>query len=262
MKLVTPIGDFSCHFYQPDCLERFDRDRAAYRLRQELAKPVKGRTSNWVRRLKIDLAVAEIDMADARHRVVASLHRGPCTARTEDVPCVADSMAVAEITRPAGRPFRWAAMRTQGLFKAMVRLGLSKDERRPLWGSYFAQINGPLPRKCVAVITTCLIGHRHRIEAIQPDDASVKPWTRTEARLINHAGGVLFPSDREFCGHVLTLEDMPKHRGLPGNLCGLATLTAKHRYLYTVALPEGKAAKRRAQAAHRPVDTSGDDVLY
>ena len=236
MKLTTPIGEFSCHFYQPDCLERFDRDRAAYRLRQELAKPIKARSEAWVRQLKRDLAVLEIDLADARHRVVASLHRGPCTARTEDVPCVADSMAVAEISRPAGRPVRLEAMRTQALFKAMLRLGLSKAERRGLWLSYFAQINGPLPRRWVAVILRCPDGHRQRLSWLEDGPGK-------DAREISVPG---------FCGE--RLED--------GRSCELPPDRSKDRPLFTVTLPEGKAAKRLAADQRKPVGTSGDDVPY
>ena len=236
MILDTPIGSFTAHFFfQPESSTR--------------------EGGFW------------------RRAVGATLHRGSACARDPQGPgdpggCRADSAVHAEITNPKTRPFRRDAMRAAALAKAMGRLGLNREERTNLWASHFAQV-AVLPRRCVAVITICPAGHKHRVEAIpfpgltpatiaEATSNGVIPEKQAAAfgdfaRMLNRCleGKVLFPSDREFCGHVLQLEDMAIHRGLVGNLCGLPTVSSKHRYLYEVDLPKGGRQKRREAALAR-----------
>lgn len=151
--------------------------------------------------------------------VVATLHRGGCIMRLDPVAdgrlCAADSPAVVKITLPKRRPVRKATARTAALAKAMRRLGLNREERAHLWRAYFAQV-AVLPRRCVAVVTTCQNGHRVAVAGIGPF-------------------GTLFPSAREFCSFKL----------IDGRRCEWSTIEAKHRYLYVVDLPLGRRARRR-----------------
>lgn len=218
MKLDTPIGTFSAHFFFPE------------------PRCVNLTTGATVR------------------SVVATLHRGACTQRLDPNEsggniCGADSPSHAELTNAKTRPFRKATMRAAALAKAMGRLGLglAKEERVHLWRAYFASVN-VLPRRCVAVITTCtgIQRHRHRVEAIE-DGRSQWLGEKMGEKI------VYFTSDREFCGAIAG-----ENRCLPScrhdhDLCGLPTIPTKHRYLYAVDLPEGARARQRRQSAQRLV---------
>lgn len=201
MKLDTPIGLFTVHFW--------------------IRPPVDPVGQRWPRRM-----------------VVATLHRGACIDRVtagvnaEGLPCGADSPAVAEITTAKRRPFRRDVARSEALAKAMLRLGLNKEERVHLWRSYFGQVNvSGVPRVCVGVETRCPAGHRHIVKAI-----GQLIWDK-------RFGGeqrALFPSAREFCGYVVIVGQPPA-----GTVCEQPTIEAKHRYLYEVTLPPGRAERRR-----------------
>lgn len=215
MKLDTPIGLFTAHFHIPPA----------------------SACSPW--RLG----------GDVKRVVAASLHRGASCLRDPQGPgdpggCRADSGAWAEITCARRRPFRRDALRAAALAKCMGRLGLNKNERLHLWLAYFAQVN-VIPRRCVAVVTTCPAGHRHRVEAITPNT-------------ITGFGAVYFGSAREFCGARVDFG----HKA-----CEQPTIEAKHRYLYAVDLPEGARAKRRRLVRERlaklpSVDTSAADISF
>ena len=190
MRLDTPIGQFTIHFHVPS--------RAALKRR------------------------------NPPRIVSATLHRGVGCQRRDPSEsggyiCGADSAAHAEITNPKTRPFRRDRGRAEALAKTMRRLGLNRPERTHLWRSYFALINGPLPRRCIGVVTTCREGHRHLIHFV-PDS--------------------IFPDHREFCGAAVKASEASP----AGQACGLATLAAKHRYLYAVDLPEGRRARRQQRA--------------
>lgn len=194
---------------------------------------------------------------DRRPTTVATLHRGRCVGRSKDLgdsgpPCQTDSLVIAAISAPKGRPFRRDRARAEALAKCMKRLGLNKDERKPLWAAYFAQIKGPVLRRCIGVITTCEVGHRHRVEAIRPrlEEATTASGRRVYA--VPYPDDVFFPSARERCG-------FPADDGFA---CEKPTLERKHRYLYEVTLPVGRAARRRGAVSRANRTIVDDDIPF
>ena len=204
MRLDTPIGVFKCHFY--------------------FAPHQPG----------------------GPRKVVASLHRGGDCHRRSDVikpqVCLADSAVHAEITFGVTKRFTREKARAIALAKCMQRLGMAgpgaKAERTALWQAYFAQINGPVPRTCIGVYTTCPAGHHFMVEAILGIDQ------------------IYFGSAREFCGWAT---------GSRGDdifsVCERPTIEARARYLYRAILPLGRAARRRL-AAERARDEARVDPAF
>ena len=250
MKLDTPDGEFTIHFHVPESPLRQSLERARNALRTEQARPRLMQDQVVIAELK--MGVANRGKEDLRHRLIATLHRGPCVERITTgvndlgLPCRADSPAVAEITAPKNKPFRRATARATALAKCMVRMGLNKPERIALWQSYFEQVN-VLTRVCVGVVTTCGAGHRHTTSALM-----------AAVILMPRGAPGYFGDALQFCEFVTT--------GKPGDeiyrVCGQPIIEAKHRYLYGVVLPEGKRGRRQrpTEIAKGPFDL--DDIPF
>ena len=235
MILDTPVGLYTIHFHipPPSACEPWVQPR------------VFGGTAT----------------ADRKRVVTASLHRGGAEACHRDPQgpgdpggCRADSAVYAEITCARRRPFRRDVARAAALAKAMARFGLNREERTHLWRAYFSRINGPLPRRCVAVITICPAGHKNRVEGVPLDRVLHDPeGVSVENIWQGGAEDVYFPSARDQCAATLGT----------GRACLEPTIQAKHRYLYSVDLPKGSRRRTKAPALDLTrVAAQPDDIPY